>query len=131
MRICSAHIVGKPKLISHLSELQELGKDEVVTALPFSERPHSVMNFFSAVNGENHIVHLPVAEFHDFIIKKHAVGRQSKTELLRSDCVLGRFLKGSAVGNKFLHDFPVHEWLTAEKVHLKVRAHTGILYQEI
>ena len=131
VRICSAHIVGKPELISHLSELQEFGKDEIVTALPFSERPHSVMNFLSPVDGENHIVHLPVAEFHDLIIKKHAVGRQSKTEFLRSDCIFRRLLEGSAVGNKFLHDFPVHKWLSAEKVHLKVRAHTGILYQEI
>ena len=57
------------------------------------------MNFFSAVDGENHIMHLPVAEFHDLVIKKHTVGRQSKTELLRSDCILGRFLERSSVGN--------------------------------
>ena len=62
----STHIVFF--LMSAVRELLELRYDQIIRSCPLAERSHAVMDFFSAVDTQDHIAHLLIGKFHDVII---------------------------------------------------------------
>ena len=133
------HICGKIRIIACegspdevvlisplLLEVSELRDDDIVAALSVPGRAHPVIHFFSAVQAEHHIAHLPVAEIDDLIIQKHSVGGDGKAEML----VLLLFQR-TAVGHQLLHNLPVHQRFPAEEIHLQVSAVSGVGHQEV
>ena len=74
-------ILGKVKIVpgkgtSHiviplpkaLGQLPEPWDDLLVAALPSSVGTHPVIDLLTSVKAQHHIAHLPVQEFHDFIV---------------------------------------------------------------
>ena len=47
-------------LLPAFGKLLELRKNKIITACPIAERTHKIMDFFSSVDAEYHIVHLPI-----------------------------------------------------------------------
>ena len=55
-------------LVPALCQLLELRHDQVIASLPVAERAHPVIDFFSSVQAQDHIVHLFVDELLDLIV---------------------------------------------------------------
>ena len=102
-------------LISGFCKLLELRHNKIIAAGTFAERAHEIMNLLAAVNTEDHISHLFVAEFHYLIIEQDAVGGKGKTEFFIMD-----FLLLAAICYQVFYNLPVHKRLAAEKVNLQI-----------
>ena len=55
-------------LVSAVRQLLELGNDQVIAAFAVPERTHIVVDLFTPIQAENHIVHLLVDEILDLIV---------------------------------------------------------------
>ena len=119
-----SHIIIE--LIPALRQFLEFGYDFLVAALPASVGTHFVIYFLAPVYTENHIRHFFIYKFMDFIIQKNPVGGKRKAELL-----VVRLFQASSISYQILNHLPVHQRLSAKKVHLKIHPVTGIGNQEI
>ena len=63
---CSPHIIFF--LVSAFGKFLELRHNQVVTSFSVPERTHPVIYLFPPVQAENHIIHLPVDKFLNFVI---------------------------------------------------------------
>ena len=79
------------------------------------------MDLLAAVQGQDHVVHLLVAELGDLVIQQHAVGGEGEAEVLVVDG-----LQGAGVPDQLLDHVPVHEGLAAEEVHFQVHPGAGV-----
>ena len=107
------HIVpGSPP---GLHQLLEPGNNAVIAAVSGVVHPEGVVNLLPPVQGEDHIVHLPVGEVDDVLVNQHPVGGEGEAEVLAAG-----LLPGPGVGHQVLHHLPVHQRLAAEEIHLQV-----------
>ena len=120
----AAHIIAL--VAARFHKLFELGDDAIVGAVALYINSESVVDFFTAVKTQDHIVHLLVTEVDDVLIDVDAVGGQSESDILIVDLLLL-----ASVNDQLLADFPVHQRLSAEEVDIKILMITGILDQEI
>ena len=102
-------------LMAGFCKFLKFRKDQVVASCPLAERTHKIVNLLAAINTENHISHLFVAEFHYLIVQQNAVGSKGKTEFL-----IVEFLLLTAVCNQVLYNLPVHKRLAAKEIHLQI-----------
>ena len=84
------------------------------------------MDLFPAVQAEDDVVHLLVAELRHLIVQQDAVGGQGEAEILVVDGLLG-----AGVGHQVFHHLPVHQRLTAKEIHFQIAAASGIGNQKI
>ena len=119
-----AHIIVC--LIPALRHFFKFRNHQIVAALSSGKRTHFVMDFFPSVHAQNNICHLPVGKVNDVIIQQHAVRRQRKTEPL-----VVRFLKASAICDQILYNLPVHQGFPAKKIHFQVHAAAGVRHKKI
>ena len=120
------HIVmgeGSPHIVTLVSPLLdkplELGDDDVIAPHPSQVLPQPVVDLLPAVQAEDHVVHLPVAERCHLVVQQHAVGGEGEAELLVVDGLLG-----PGIGHQVLDHLPVHQGLAPEEVHLQVHPAT-------
>ena len=86
----------------------------------------AVVDFLAAVQAQDHVVALLVAEVDDIIVNEHAVGGHGEAEVLIVDLLLL-----TAVGNQLFDHVKVHQRFAAKKVHFKVAAGAGVFDQEV
>ena len=75
----------------------------------------AVIDFLTAVQRKDDVMHFLVAEFRYLIVQEDAVCRKGEADIL----IVELFLL-SSVCNELLYDIPVHERLAAEEVDIKV-----------
>jgi len=102
-------------LVTGLCKFLKLRKDQIIASCPFAEWAHKIVNFLTAINTEDHISHLFVAEFHYLIVQQNTVGSKGKTEFFIVD-----FLLLTAVCYQVLNNLPVHKRLAAKEIHLQI-----------
>ena len=120
----AAHVVGAAG--AGLHELLEVRHDPVIGAVSRPVDPEAVVDLLPAVQGEDHVVALPVGPLDDLIGETDAVGCEREAEVL----VL-LLLDGPCIGHQVLADLEVHQGLSAEEVHLQVPAKAGVLHEEV
>ena len=120
----AAHVVAL--IAALLYKLLELGHNGIVAAMAGVILAEAVVDFLAAVQAQDHVVALLVAEVDDIIVNEHAVGGHGEAEVLIVDLLLL-----TAVGHQLLDHIKVHQRLAAEEVHLEVAAAAGILDEEI
>ncbi len=118
------HIVPGPA--PGLHQLLEFGDDAVIAAVSGVVHPEGVVDFFPPVQGEDHVVHLPVGKVDHVLVNQHPVGGEGEAEAL----VMGLLL-GPGIGHQVLHHLPVHQGLAAEEVHLQIRPGPGMGNEKI
>ena len=99
---------------------------DVVTSLAVRRDAEFIVNFTSAVDADNYVIHLFVKVFYRVVVQKDAVGRQSKFDIFAQRLRL--FL---AVRHDFFDVIEIHQRLAAEKVDFQIMAFPGICKQEI
>ena len=109
-----------------LDEPLELGHNEVIAALAGVVLPQAVVDLLPPVQAEDHVVHLPVAEFGDLVVQQHPVGGEGEAEVLVVGCLLA-----AGVGHQVLDHLPVHQGFPPEEVHLQVHPGAGVLDEEV
>ena len=102
-------------LVTGLCKFLKLRKNQIIASCPFAEWAHKIVNFLTAINTEDHISHLFVAEFHYLIVQQNTVGSKGKTEFFIVD-----FLLLTAVCYQVLNNLPVHKRLAAKEIHLQI-----------
>ena len=119
-----AHIIAQIAPFFH--KTLEFGDNDVIAANPGEVFPQAVVDLFPAVQAEDDVVHLLVAELRHLIVQQDAVGGQGEAEILVVDGLLG-----AGVGHQVFHHLPVHQRLTAEEVHLQIDAGAGLGNQKV
>ena len=110
---CSPYVILL--LIPALGQLLELRHDQVIASLSVPEWAHTVVDLFSSVQAQDHIVHLPVDELLHLIVEQYAVRREGKAEML----VMKLLLLPSICHQVFYH-LPVHERFAAEEIYFQI-----------
>ena len=87
---------------------------------------HEIMDFLPAVQAQNHVSHLLVAEIDDFIIDQQSVCGEGKIKFL----VVFLF-QLATVRHQLFTDIPVQQRFSAKKIHFQILPASGLLYQII
>ena len=119
MGVGAAHVVALVAALLH--ELLELGHDGIIAAVARVVLAEAVVDFLAAVEAQDDVVALLVAEVDNVI-----VGGHGKAEVLVVDLLLL-----AAVGHQLFHHVEVHQRLAAEEIDFEVAAGAGVLDQEI
>src|SRR5699024_9040368 len=98
-----------------LNKLLELRHDYIIAAVTANSAAQSIMNFFSAVQTQYHVMHFFVCKFDDVIINQQTVGSQCETEVF-----VVFFFHTAGIIYQLFHHIPVHERFAAEKVHFQI-----------
>ena len=104
-------------------ELLKLRDDGIIAAAPLIVYAEAVVHFLAAVDAHDDVLHLTVGEFDHIVVNIDAVGGQREAETL----MMRRF-QTAAVADEFFDDFPVHQRLAAEEVHLQIGVAAGVFY---
>ena len=86
----------------------------------------AVVDLFAAIQTQNDVVALLVAEIDHIVIDQHTVGGHGKAEVLVVDLLLL-----TAVGHQLFDHVKVHQRFAAEEVHFQIAAGAAVLDQEI
>ena len=86
----------------------------------------AVVDLFAAIQTQNDVVALLVAEIDHIVIDQHTVGGHGKAEVLVVDLLLL-----TAVSHQLFDHIKVHQRFAAKKVHFKVAAGAGVFDQEV
>ena len=121
---CTAHIIFF--LIPALCQLFKLRQNQIIASFSVTERSHTVVNFLTSIDTQDHVVHLTVCELLYLIVQQNAIGCQSKTESL-----IMKLLLLSSVCNQVFDNLPVHQRLATEEIHFQIVSASGIGNQEI
>ena len=120
----AAHVVA---LVAALpDELLELGHDGVIAAVARVVLAEAVVDLLAAIEAQDDIVALLVAEVDHILVDQHPVGGHGEAEVLVVDLLLL-----AAVGHQLLHHLKVHQRLTTEEIDFEVAAGAGVLDEEI
>ena len=102
-------------LIPAVRKFLEFGNNQIVTALPVPERTHLIIYFLPPVKTQNHIIHFFIDKLLNLIIQKNPICSDREAEMLVMD-----FLLLSSICNQILHNLPVHQRLSAKKIHFQI-----------
>ena len=102
-------------LMTAVRKFLKFRHDQVVAPFSISERPHPVVDFLPAIQAENHVPHLLIAEIHDLAIQEHAIGGEGEAEFLVMELLLL-----PAILHQVFYDLPVHQRLSPKEIHLKI-----------
>ena len=104
----------------------EFGHNLVKTAFACIVHTEFIVDFLSAVKGEDHVAHFTVCKIDDVIVNEHAVGGEGKAEVFA--CFLFSF---AGISHKVFDYVKIHKRLTAEEVNFKVVTSARIFNEEI
>ena len=107
-------------------QLLELGHDHVIAALAVDGGAHVVVHILPAIQGQDHVGHLPVDVVDVLVAEQDAVGGDGEAEAL---VVL--LLQRPGVLHGALYRVHGHQGLAAEEVHLDVPALAGLLHHPV
>ena len=124
MGVGAAHVVALVAALLH--ELLELGHDGIIAAVARVVLAEAVVHFLAAVEAQDDVVALLVAEVDNVIVDQHPVGGHGETEVFVVDLLLL-----AAVCHQLFHHVEVHQRLAAEEIDFEVAAGAGVLDQEI
>ena len=79
----------------------------------------AVVDFLTAVQREDDVMHFAISKFCDLIVKQNAVGRESEADILVMELLLF-----AAVFDELLADIPVHQGFAAEEVDVEILVET-------
>ena len=85
-----------------------------------------IVNFFSAVEAQNDVMHLTVCKIYNVVVYQHTVCCKSKAEIF---AVL--FFYAASVFNELFNRVPIHKRLSAEEIDLKIASRTRVFYKEV
>ena len=122
--VSAAHVVVL--IAALLDKLLELGHDGIIAAAARVILAEAVVDFLAAVQAQNDIVTLLVAEVDDIVVDEHAVGGHGEAEILVVDLLLL-----TAIGHQLFDHIEIHQRLTAEEVDFEVAAGAAVLNEEI
>ena len=124
VRVGASHVIAL--VPARGDKALEVRHDALVAAVSGDVYPEAVVDLLAAVEGEDDVVHLAVAELRYLVVEQDTVSGEGEAEVLAR--VL---LYGARVGDEVLYDLPVHERFAAEEVHLEVPARAGVLDEEV
>ena len=124
MGVGAAHVVVL--IAALLDELLELGHDGIIAAAARVILAEAVVDLLAAVQAQNDIVALLVAEVDDIVVDEHAVGGHGEAEILVVDLLLL-----TAVGHQLFDHIEIHQRLTAKEIDFEVAAGAAVLNEEI
>ena len=124
VRVGASHVIAL--VPARGDKALEVRHDALVAAVSGDVHAEAVVDLLAAVEGEDDVVHLAVAELRYLVVEQDTVSGEGEAEVLAR--VL---LYGARVGDEVLYDLPVHERFAAEEVHLEVPARAGVLDEEV
>ena len=120
----STHVI--PFSTSFFNKSLKFRDDPVIASTAGIILAETVIDFFSSVKAQDHIVALPVGPLNDFIRDTDPVGGQCETEIL-----LFFLLDRARISDEFLADLKIHEGFAAKEVDLQIPAQARIFHEEI
>ncbi len=102
------------------------GQYPVIAARAVQSLPHGVVDLFTAVNAEYHIVHVFIYKVTLVLIQKKDIGGYGKAEILFAVA-----LPCPGIVNYPLYHIKIHEGFSAKEIHFKVPPVPGVFNKKI
>ena len=109
-----------------LYQLLELRHNALIAAVACIVNAPFIVNFFSAVEAQNDVMHLTVCKIYNVVVYQHTVCSKSKAEIF---AVL--LFYAASVFNELFNRVPIHKRLSAEEINLKIVSRTRIFNKEV